>query len=326
MGLSHLSGIVDGRRQQFLIGQSFLARLKGRAVTAISFRRDGQPTALSPGQGDIRLLVSQGVLTDARHATPSFDTNLGLNPVTAFAGRISAPSSPRPTNRNAVGFGADEVVTITFSAPWVYVGGTLCLDIAGTPAVGSTTRAWPIDVDRDDRRGTIALTGRSCIQIAQRVTRHISADPASLRPGSTMRIVAFAGAGDMSLLLIAAQRLPAALSLAMIGSPTCELWVLPDVMLWTAARPNTPSFPATANAYLHTPPDSALLNAVLHTQWLVVQGAALRTSEAAALQFASLAAPIDGAIVVSTPYQGSSPPAVGEVATSAVPVLQIHYQ
>ena len=141
-----------------------------------------------------------------------------------------------------------------------------------------------------------------------------------------MRVRGLARAGDLAGLLLAAQRLGSAVNLSSIGSPTCELWVLPDVMLWTTARANPVGFPATANVYLHLPHDAVFLGAALHAQWLVVQGTSLRTSEGITLQLASSAASIDGAIVLSTPFQGSVPPSVGEVEVSAVPVMQVHFQ
>lgn len=97
-------------------------------------------------------------------------------------------------------------------------------------------------------------------------------------------------------------------------------------MLWTTAQLNAPSFPATANVYLHIPHEPVFLGAALHAQWLVLQGTSLRTSEAVTLQLAASAARIDGAIVLSTPFQGNTPPSIGEVEVSAVPVMRVHYQ
>lgn len=161
LGLSHLAGVADSRRQQFIVGESLLPGLRGHQITGISFRRDGQPAVLRAGQANLRVLLAQGSLTDAWKATPSFDTNLGAAPTTVFEGQVSAPASARPTTRDGVGFGASETITITFSQPFTYTGGTLCLDVAGAPVTGSTLRAWPIDVDRDGVRGQVTVLARA---------------------------------------------------------------------------------------------------------------------------------------------------------------------
>ena len=326
LGLSHLAGVAGGRRQQFILGESLLSGLQGHEISSISFRRDGQPSILGSGQADLRVLISQGVLADAKKATMSFEANLGTTSTMVFQGQVNAPASPRPTNRDSVGFGVNDVITITLGQPYRYSSGTLCVDVAGTPVSNSTLRAWPIDVDRENVRGQITMLGQSCVQLAQTFNRHLSADPASLRAGSTMRLRGFAQANDTAILMLAATRLGSGINLGFLGSPNCNLWVLPDITLWTAVQPTTPGFPAAANALLHIPHDAAFLGAAIHSQWLVVQGALLRTSEGASLQLASLPATIDASIVMSTPSQGNPWPATGEVEVAAVPVMQIQYQ
>jgi hypothetical protein len=325
LGLSPLAGLASGRRQQFLIGESLLPGMRGRRLTGLSFRRDGQLVAFASGQGNVYLQLSQGILTHTTRASRVFESNVGTRATVVFQGLVSAPFSPRPQNRNAVGFGPAETVTINFP-PYTYDGGVLCLDIWGTPAAGSTLRAWPIDVDRDGVRGLFQVFGQSCVQVPGSVSRHLAADSARLRVGSTMRFVGFARGGELAGLMLATQRLSTALNLGLIGSPECQLWLVPDLMLWTYARGSIPTEAASANLYVQLPHDAALLNAALHTQWLIVQGALLRTAEAGTVQLASSGARLDGALVLSAPYSGSSPPLVGEVYTSTIPVIQIHYQ
>ena len=325
LGLSHLAGVAGGRRQQFIVGASFLSALQGHGIHSISFRRDGQLATLGSGQANMRVLISQGVLDDAKKATMFFAENLGNSSTIVFQGQVNAPSSPRPATRDSVGFGVNEVITIILPQPYSYAGGTLCVDVAGTP-VGNSLRAWPIDVDRENVRGQVTMLGQSCVQLAQTFNRHLSADPASLRAGSTMRVRGFAQLGDTAILMLAAQRLGSGMNLGFLGSPNCELWLLPEVTLWTAVQSTTPGFPAAANALLHIPHDAAFLAAAIHAQWLVAQGASLRTSEGASLQLAPLPANIDASIVLSTPSQGNPWPVAGEVEVGAIPVMQIQYQ
>ncbi len=224
------------------------------------------------------------------------------------------------------GLGLSHLAGVTDSRRQQFIVGASLLPGLLGHQTGSDLRLWPIDVDRDGVRGQVTVFGQTCVQLPQSVTRHMSADPATLRAGSTMRVRGLARDGEPAVLLLAAQRLGSSINLGLIGSPMCELWVSPDLMLWTTAQPNTVNFPATANIYLHIPHDSAFLGAALHAQWLVVQGAALATSEGITLQLAASLARIDAAVVLSTPFQGSTPPSVGEVEVSAVPVMRIHYQ
>jgi hypothetical protein len=130
LGLSPLAGLASasGRRQQFLIGESLLPGMRGRRLTGLSFRRDGQLVAFASGQGNVYLQLSQSILTHTTRASPVFESNVGTRATVVFQGLVSAPFSPRPQNRNAVGFGPAETVTINFP-PYTYDGGVLCLDI-----------------------------------------------------------------------------------------------------------------------------------------------------------------------------------------------------
>ncbi len=326
LGVGHLAGVTQGRRQQFILGEGLLVALRGHVIERLTFRRDGQPARLTGGQATLRVLVSQGVLQSPSQASPDFATNLGVTPTLVFQGQVALPNSPPPTDRNSVGFGPGEVIDIALAPPFSYVGGTLCLDIAGEPVTGSASPAWPIDVDRSNLRGVVSVIGRACVRTAEQVTRKISADPAFLRAGTTARFMGFAEAGDFGALLLAAQRLGAPMNLGFLGASNCDLWVLPDVTLMVLATASSRGPLAAMNTMVHIPHEGAFVGSTLHSQWLVFQRDGLRTSEAMTVTLAPGLPSIDASIVLSTPMRGATMPVVGEVEVGALPVMRIEHR
>lgn len=323
LGLGHLAGLSQPRRQQFLLGEGLLAGLRGRTITRITFRRDGQPADLTDGAANLIVRLDQQTVSNPWRASPVFAVNLGANTAIVFQGQVDAPASPRPLRRDGVGFGAGESVSIALANPFLYVGGTLCIDIEGAPVVGNTTGAWPIDIERDAVRGHVTTTGTSCVSTPERVTRHVSADPSALRPGATARFVGFGGAGQPAGLLVAAQRLRSPVDLGFLGSPGCKLGLVPMLDLWTSTAANPRGPLSAANVYLTMPHEAHFVSATLHAQWVFVQDGGIRTTETMTADFAGSLASIDGAIVTSRPQAGAQ---VGEVEVSAVPAVQFAWQ
>lgn len=322
-GLGHLAGATQPRRQQFLLGEGLLAGLRGRAITRVSFRRDGQPADLTSGRADLVVRFDQQTVPDPWRASPVFAANLGLNAAIVFQGQVTLPASPRPTSRNGVGFGPNEAVSIDLAQPFLYQGGTLCIDIEGTPVVGATPPAWPIDIDRDGVRGQVTTSGRSCVSTPERITRHITSDPSTLRPGATSRFVGFAGPAEPAGLLVATQRLANPIDLTFLGAPGCDLGVVPMLELWTSTVAHRRGPLSAANVYLTVPHEASFVAAQLHAQWLFVQAGRIRTTETMTADLAGSLATIDGATVTSLPQAGA---ASGEVEVSAVPAVQIAWQ
>ena len=306
-----------------MLAESLLKEVRGRSLTALAFRRDGQLSALSGGAASLTVRLAAGVLPSATAVSPAFDANLGAAATQVFQGAITIPQSPAPATRDSVGFSATEVIRITFTQPFAYLGGTLCIDISGAPVVGQTTVAWPIDLDRAPLRGSAVTFGRSCLRIAHSVPSHIAADPAMLRPGATARFLGFADPGDAAALLLAAQRFTAPMDLGFVGRPDCELWLQPDVTMFASARRSGRGPLAAMNVAFVLPYDAAFVGAVLHAQWLAIQGATFATSQALTVTLAQGLDPSFSAIVLSSPGQGAALPAVGEVEVGALPVMQI---
>jgi hypothetical protein len=324
LGLGHLAGTTDARRQQFVFGQSLIKPLRNHWITALTFRRDGQGTTLLGGGATLRVQMAAGVAPSVSAVSPSFAANLGTAPAQVFAGTIALPPSPAPTNRDAVGFGAAEAVRIVFDQPFLYVGGTLCIDISGQPTSGNATPAWPIDLERGSARGAVSLHGQACVRTAETITRKITADPASLRAGTTARFAGFAEAGDPAALLLAASRLTSATNLGFLGAPACDLWVMPEITLMASARSSPRGPLAAMNVHVHVPHDAAFVGVTLHAQWLVAQRDGIRTTEALAASTASALADLDAAVVLSG--RGSAAATIGAVEVGAHPVVRFEYQ
>ncbi|MEZ5963846.1 MAG: hypothetical protein R3F56_08385 [Planctomycetota bacterium] len=322
-GLGPLAGATSPRRQQFLIGEGLLVALRGHGILRISFRRDGQPSSLASGKTIITVKLDQQTVQDPWRPSTTFQENLGPSAATVFQGEIVLPTSPRPAHRDSVGFGSSEAISIDLPQPYLYLGGTLCIDVEGEPVQGFATRAWPIDIDRDGARGVITTEGRSCVVTPERVTRSITADPVALRPGATARFVGFGAGGELAGLLLASQKLPSPIDLGFLGAPGCELGVVPILEMWSTATAHRRGPLAAANAYLSVPHAAQFVSARLHAQWLFVQGGAIRTTQTMTLDLAPVLASIDGAIVTSLPQRGASS---GEIQVSAVPVVRIDWQ
>lgn len=322
-GVGSLAGATAPRRQQFLLGASLLTGMRGRTITRLAFRRDGQLVELAAGLADLTLRLDQQTVVDPWRASTSFAANLGVAATVAFAGRVSLPSSPRPNSRDGVGFGPNETVTIDLARPFIYLGGTLCIDIEGAPVGTATSRAWPLDIDRDGVRGRLTTNGSSCVATPEAVTRHASADPSALRPGATARFVGFGHASQPAGLLLAPTPLSVPVDLTFLGSPGCTLGLLPAVELWTSTAANRRGPLSAANVYLTVPHETRFASAILYAQWLFIQDGRIRTTETLAAELAGAMASIDGAMVTSLPRAGEHS---GEVVVSAVPAIQITWQ
>lgn len=323
LGLGSLAGATAPRRQQFLIGESLLTALRGHRITRLSFRRDGQPATLRSGAANLVVRLDQQAVASPWQASPVFASNLGTRVAEVFRGQVALPASPPPASRNAVGFAANEAIVIDLSQPFLYLGGTMCIDIEGEPASGQAVRAWPIDVDRDSARGIVTVDGRSCVSTPESVTRSITADAAALRPGATARFVGFAAAGEPAVLLLAAQRLASPIDLAFIGAPGCELGLMPMLDFKTVTAANRRGPLSAANLFLTLPHEARFLAARLHAQWLFVQAGNIRTSQTMTVDLANELASIDGAMVTSLPRAGAES---GEVEVSVVPAVRIDWQ
>jgi hypothetical protein len=153
-----IAGATNEQRQQTLIGDSHLPSITmlNRPITAIELRRSAVSEAFLGGSMDLTVTLS----TSPNSAlTPSnlFAANVGSNAVMVFQGTVTVPASPATAPaQTAVAWTPNNIVRIAFTTPFVYPGGTLCIDITGTPITGQETW-WMADAAEEVIPGTAAV-------------------------------------------------------------------------------------------------------------------------------------------------------------------------
>lgn len=137
-------GIVASGREQLLIGQSQLTALVGKTLQAIEFRRHKFLEPFPSGSSNVTVTLSIAPMSPLA-SSQSFAANIGPNPVQVFTGQIQAPTSPTPLPNAQIAWTPDNIVRIAFQTPFLYQGGTLCVDMSGTKVTNQSSAIWTAD-------------------------------------------------------------------------------------------------------------------------------------------------------------------------------------
>jgi hypothetical protein len=211
-----IAGATDEQRQQTLIGASHLpASMLNRPIVAIEMRRSVFADAFVAGSVNLTVTLS---ISPSNPLTPSnvFATNVGSNPQQVFQGTVAIPASPAtgPT-QTTVAWTSNNTVRIDLTTPFVYTGGTLCVDITGAPITGQTTW-WMADAVEEVIPGTSAVDiGAGCGIYGGPQRRWSTVHARSLAPG---------GQG-----VFRAEGTPFGIGLAMFGLPSTATTQLPFI-------------------------------------------------------------------------------------------------
>jgi hypothetical protein len=268
-----IAGATDEQRQQTLIGASHLpASMLNRPIVAIELRRSAIAEPLLAGSMNLTIRLS---ISPSNPLTPSnvFATNVGSNPVQVFQGTVALPASPAtgPT-QTTVAWTANNILRVDLTTPFVYTGGTLCVDITGAPISGQKTW-WMADAVEQVIPGTSAIDiGTGCGMYGSPQRRWSTVHARSLAPG---------GQG-----VFRAEGTPFGIGLAMFGLPSTQTTQLPFVgpgcstnldmgtgiisALPAIFEPEVnPALPgvATAEVLFAVPTTSSLFGIGLATQW-----------------------------------------------------------
>lgn len=270
-----LAGASAPLRQQNLIAASHLASLVGRTLTALEFRRTAAAEAYAGASMSLQVTLSHaphGPL-DARN---DYAANVGLDATSVFQGTVTLPTSPAvPAGPGApVAWTANNVLRIAFTAPFVYLGGPLCVDIVGTPIAGQSTSWWMADAVFEPIAGSVTDLGGGCGAYGgpQRRWSYVSAR--SLLPGAYAQFEAYGPVGSLGICAIgprSAQPIP----LTLLGFPAsagCDLNIgLLDMLVLAPflpdANPGLLHRGGLAAVELHVPNSPAVFGAQLTTQW-----------------------------------------------------------
>ncbi len=323
-------GAFPGAEQRFqmqvMLDGGALQSAANRSLTSVSFRRDGQhPGSQQGGRASLRVRLSTPSFP-ASNAGPTFTANHGTNVQDVFSGEIAMPASPALGSRNGATWATPDAIVIGFAAPFAYAGGTLCVDVAGTPVVGATTPWWRIDAEVHTHDASVQALGVACDPFADAV-----ASRNTLLPGGSLDLLCAGPRNSTGVLMIAASALPQPVDLAFLGAPGCFAGLAPAATLSTLVSGGPASVFADANITIQLPAASWIAGGRLHAQWAVFpnprNAALLSTSRVLDLGIASAPSPLPGVLVRSGPLDAVQPwPALGRVYPQLLPVLRLTFQ
>jgi hypothetical protein len=181
-GIIDAIGLERPGRVQFIIGAGHLAGAAGRSLTAVRLRRDGAKHDLLGGTLLATVRASASTLLNPNAPSARFASNHHVPDVTLYQGVLNAPTSPRLAHRNAATWSAADTVAIPFVRPWLYPGGTLCIDIELAPVAGMP-RWWPLDGERHPP-GDVVQRGRTWGSVGAMASVSASIDARTLRIGN----------------------------------------------------------------------------------------------------------------------------------------------
>lgn len=269
--LEWVAGTGAHLRQQTLIGASHLTNLLGRPLLALELRRAAYANAFQGATTDWVVTLSHSPNTPLT-CSETFADNVGPAPVTVFTGQVTAPASPGNTS-NAIPWTSNNTIRVEFQTPFTYTGGTLCLDIVGTPIVGQTSNWWVSDAVWEDIPGSVVEIGSGCGQYGGPQHRWAGADKYSLIPGATAKFWAYGAPNTFGIVAYGApSAAPIPLSAFGIYAPGCDVHLNPALVLATNVAVfepvNSPLYvEGKAKAFVRLPAAPWIFGLSLTTQW-----------------------------------------------------------
>jgi hypothetical protein len=268
-----LGGASRPLRQQTLIGPSHLLGRSGQTITAIELRRNAANEIYAAG--DMHWTVTLSTLPlDPLAAVSVFAANTGASPVQVFSGVISLPASPAAVGP-AVGWAVDNVIRVPLQVPFQYSGGTLCMDVFGTPIQGQNANWWMADFALDDIRGSTSDLGGGCgiYGSVQSEWSHVATR--SLVVGAYAHLSAFGTPGGLAIAAIGNKN-AVGVPLSLVGlpaGPTClvrlaNLFSLTPALFDVPANANDLPFGGKAELFLKLPNVPSALGATFTAQWV----------------------------------------------------------
>ncbi|MCB9876978.1 MAG: hypothetical protein H6835_05175 [Planctomycetes bacterium] len=319
-----VAGASRAVRQQTLIGASHLTNMVGHDLTAFELRRSAKNEQFVGGAMHWTVTLSiaphEPLLCSSAYAA-----NVGATPVQVFDGIVTLPTSPAEPGPN-VAWDADNVLRVVFQQPFAYSGGTLCIDVLGTPIAGQEANWWMADAMFEDLPGTVVDLGGGCGAYGGPAHVWSSVQERTLVAGGVAHFTAY---GPPMSIAIAAFGVgtPVGIPMTALGLPSppeCELHVLTlDGMMAAAmlphSNPNLVSRGGRADIELKLPETTYVLGLQLTTQWLELTQ--LATSNALQWSVANAIPTLDMALVESDPSQTN-----GNVTVFLAHVLRFEYQ
>lgn len=330
-----LAGACAPRRQQILVGPSHLQPMLANAttatITAIEFRRNAAAEVYQGGS--MQLTVT---LSTAPHGPLDCDDrwphNIGPDATTVFAGVAMLPTSPA----TAAGMGTPvpwtpaNTLRLQFAQPFVYRGGTICVQLLGTPIPGQEAQWWMADAVAEVIATHPPIEfGRGCGTFGGPNRQWSFCAERTLIPSK--RADFFADGPDNGLAVaVIGDAAPWPIPLSMFGfaTPGCSCYVNPSAVICTLPAVFEPQlqvpaiqyhFPGRADVLIHLPPNPLCFGIRLTTQWFDLTQQA--TSPAHTWTVASAIPTIDMALNECHPLS-----TCGTVTTDLAPVVRFEWQ
>jgi hypothetical protein len=223
-----LAGASQPLRQQDLIGQSHLTAMIGRSITAIEMRRTAAAEIYQGGSTNltVKMSISPNTPLQVSHI---YAQNLGPTPTQVFSGTVTIPTSPATpapsTGPVAVGWTPNNTIRIPLQTPFLYTGGTLCIDYTGQPIAGSEANWWMTDAIEQSISGSSVDLGGGCGIYGGPNKRWAKVSNSSLVPAARAAFTAFGTPNSIGMAVVG---LPSAVGLPLLATglttdPTCQL-------------------------------------------------------------------------------------------------------
>ncbi len=319
-----MGGAATNYRQQTLIGASHLTALVGRTLTAIELRRTVKKIAFQGGRANMTVTMSTSPNTPLT-SSPTFAANAGAPAVQVFTGAVTLPTSP-PVTGTTVAWSANNVVRIDLQTPFLYLGGTICLDILGQPVVGLNADWWLADATYEDIQGTVTDLGGGCGIYGGPNHQWSTVEENSLVPGGQARFFAYGTPWGFGLAAFGQKSLVGT-PLSMFGfnsAPGCNLFLNSvDAIMIEMFAPDSDPLMANqggrADVLIALPGTPSVLGVTMTTQWLDWMQTA--TSNAIEWTVAGSLPTLDMAQI-----EGNPALPYGQLTNNFAPVLRFEYQ
>jgi hypothetical protein len=291
-------------------------------LRGVAFRRSHTQDAFSSGTGNLSVRVSTAAVT-LEATNPIFSLNHGPDLSSCYAGPFLAPASPPPPGP-AVAWTTANTVQLTFTNPFPYAGGNLCLELDGV--IGANSPAlWLADGANNSAAGTVTHYGTACGAYVDVDGRTASAEATTLIPGGTAMFTLMCTPLAPAWMVLAGSQSPFGMELSVYGLPGCynHMSGLLATLLSFSPPAQTGMAFSMATAQVRIPTAPWVLGAQYQSQW--IDWGQPATSNALSWMVSNNPTTLDVAVVRGF-YENGQQPSAGEVIRDHALIVRLEFQ